>query len=367
MRVVIFSFADDIHALAVDWALKLRGIESRVICQADFPQRTTLSAYFGAQHGVKIHEPESPVEITSADVVWNRRIGPLVAPPAAHPSDLHAIEKQGKLFLQWFRASIFADAIWINSVESQERGSNKLQQLRMAEAAGFNVAPTLVSNAPVDIRAFLASDGAFIAKPLAPLNWHSDEISASAYTAEISGCESYPDDALQWLPMIYQRKLEKDFELRIVVMGRSVFAVRINSQDVKSAALDWRAGQDDPNMVHEAFELPTDMRSAIFRFMDAMGLLFGSLDVVVAPDGQYWFLEINEQGQFLFLETILPSLPLLDAFSQFCSRPSGDFVYAAPEDPIRLSSFYQSDYFKRDHCERLSLHLFHTPHVSEKE
>jgi hypothetical protein len=44
--------------------------------------------------------------------------------------------------------------------------------------------------------------------------------------------------------------------------------------------------------------------------MDSFGLNFASLDMIVTPDGEFVFLELNPNGQWLWLEYEL-GLPLV--------------------------------------------------------
>jgi glutathione synthase/RimK-type ligase-like ATP-grasp enzyme len=36
--------------------------------------------------------------------------------------------------------------------------------------------------------------------------------------------------------------------------------------------------------------------------LDRLGLRFGALDFVVTPDGEWWFLECNPNGQWAWIE-----------------------------------------------------------------
>jgi hypothetical protein len=43
----------------------------------------------------------------------------------------------------------------------------------------------------------------------------------------------------------------------------------------------------------------------------------------VDNDGQWWFLEINEQGQFLWLDQFNPQARTLETFCAFITAPEG--------------------------------------------
>jgi hypothetical protein len=67
-----------------------------------------------------------------------------------------------------------------------------------------------------------------------------------------------------------------------------------------------------------------------------LGLVFGCLDFIVTPAGDFVFLEINEMGQFLFVEKYTDLL-LLDAFSEFMLQGRVDFEWCAADAKIRYS------------------------------
>ena len=368
MSVLIFSQAVDVHATAVTWALGRHNVETRLVCQADFPELFTASVWFDPQHRVAISEPEHDHLIGDVDVVWYRRITSLTVPEGAHPADAFGIQQQGLNFLRSLHGSSFQRAFWINSYEAHLRGINKLLQLQVAGEVGLRIPRTLISNRPEDVRAFLAQKAdAFIAKPLSPLNWHGDDYLASAYTSHVTLADCADDQSIQWLPMIYQGQVRKAFELRVVVMGRSIFAAKIFSQELEDATLDWRIAQERPDLRYEPYVPSDDLRRRLLNLMDRLGLVFGSIDLIVDPDGEVWFLEVNEQGQFLFVEDRLPELPLLDAFAHFCISAKVDFVYAKTSDPATFSDFIASPTWQSDQTARLKLHNEYTPRISERE
>ena len=50
--------------------------------------------------------------------------------------------------------------------------------------------------------------------------------------------------------------------------------------------------------------------------MDEMGLVFGAIDLKLAVNGEPVFLEVNPQGQFLYVE-IRTGLPISDALAEY--------------------------------------------------
>jgi hypothetical protein len=52
------------------------------------------------------------------------------------------------------------------------------------------------------------------------------------------------------------------------------------------------------------------VEASIHRLMDSFGINFASMDMILTPEGEFVFLEINPNGQWLWLEEEL-GLPLV--------------------------------------------------------
>jgi hypothetical protein len=83
----------------------------------------------------------------------------------------------------------------------------------------------------------------------------------------------------------------------------------------------------------EPFTLPPSIATCCIEVLKNLGIVFGCFDFIVTPQGAYVFLEVNEMGQFLFLEHYA-SLPLLEAFSEFLLSASPDFEGSASPAPL---------------------------------
>ena len=64
------------------------------------------------------------------------------------------------------------------------------------------------------------------------------------------------------------------------------------------------------------------MGAALRRVMERFGLNFASLDMIVTPDGEFVFLELNPNGQWLWLEYEL-GLPLVAGMADLLMRHAG--------------------------------------------
>jgi hypothetical protein len=82
-------------------------------------------------------------------------------------------------------------------------------------------------------------------------------------------------------------------------------------------SLDWRYDAAINNLDVQIIATPAEVKDGLIAFAEAAGICFGSADFAVDRRGQWWFLEINEQGQFLWLEQYSPQAALLQKFCAF--------------------------------------------------
>ena len=54
------------------------------------------------------------------------------------------------------------------------------------------------------------------------------------------------------------------------------------------------------------------------------GLNFSAMDLIVTPDDRYVFLENNPNGQFIFVEEMVPELAMTDALAACLIRGAGN-------------------------------------------
>jgi glutathione synthase/RimK-type ligase-like ATP-grasp enzyme len=232
-----------------------------------------------------------------------------------------------------------SEAFWVNPIQSATRANLKTRQLQVAALAGFAIPTTLCSNDPSAIRAFLKrQNGEAIYKAFYPASWETDDGVAVLFSSTIHE-DDLPDPLLlQAVPGIFQAVIPKAYELRVTVMGRRIFAVRLDSQTIPGASLDWRAASEPVPL--EAVELPGTIYEACIRTLEDLGLVFGCFDLIVTPDGEYVFLEVNEMGAFLWIERQNPEIRLLDPFCEFLMQRTGAFHWERGVSNVRLEDLW---------------------------
>lgn len=333
-RVLILSEPGDVHAHAVAEALRFRGAEPLFYHTPDFPSRSaeTVLLENGATH---VHFEELGARLTAApvDAVWRRRPSFAVEEAILHPADREFANQECRIFRHSLFSTLFPEAFWVNPNEGAIRAGYKLLQHQHARQAGLSTPDTLYGNDPAQIRSFLERhDGRIVYKPFRPIAWRNERTSYVPYTSVLTADRLIEDQLLRCSPGIYQALVPKAYELRVTMMGRRAFGAKLLSQETERGKLDWRKSYADLKM--EPFDVPREVADACFQLLERLGLVFGCFDFVVTPAQDLVFLEVNEMGQFLFVETPT-ELPLLDAFCELLLQGSVDFNWDPNQVRVR--------------------------------
>lgn len=350
MRTLIVADPWDIHARAVAWGLDKAGEDSLVLYTHDFPQKSAISIHLDSgdsDSGEAVAVEFScarrcqSMALEDADAVWLRRWYQPIASPDLHPADgKFAQTESGEFIRATMQMLDEKQRFWVNPLQAKLRADRKPVQLLNAREVGLRIPRTLFSNDPEQIRAFFRRNGGrAVYKPLTAACWISEEKSHATFTSVLSEELLRHDASLANAPGIYQEFLDKQFELRVTVIGRSVFAARLDSQKDGYYLIDWRANQLDSEIQCEIFQLPADIEDKCLALMDRLGLVFGCIDIVVTPGGEYVFLEVNEMGQFIWLEDMNPELPLLDCVVKFLISRDPAFRYRAGSPTCDFGQF----------------------------
>ena len=217
------------------------------------------------------------------------------------------------------------DSFWMNPPLTGYRllEHNKLHQLRAAASVGLRVPPTIITNDPVELKAFFERQkGSIIIKTVASHFFrdqdgetvliYSNKPSREKFLRHLGG--------VKFAPVMAQKYIPKKFELRVTIVGSKTFACAIYSQDSERTRHDWRR-YDFERVKHEPYQLPAKIEEKLLRLMKRWGLSFGAIDMILTPRNEYFFLEINPQGQWGWIET-LTGLPISEAIARTLADPT---------------------------------------------
>jgi glutathione synthase/RimK-type ligase-like ATP-grasp enzyme len=337
MRVLVPTYPQDIHARSVALALEDRGHEVCLWYGADFPTRQSSS--FSLEDGVLLWQVEGnglSLDTEKFDVVWLRRPIAPVLPDDMHPGDRIIAHRECMAFYRGFMHLVAPDAFWVNPLASQERARAKPVQLVEAVRAGLLVPPTLCSNDPGQIRSFLRKfPGEVVFKGFSPAQWTREDGISFLYTTAVSEEDLPDDDVLRLSPGIFQRRIEKDCELRVTFMGDHAVTAKLLSQEIDASRVDWRAALGGVPVLPA--ELPEPVDRACREVMRRLGIVFGCFDFIVTPQGEHVFLELNEMGQFLWIEEENPEIRVLAPFCELLAQARPDFAWSPERSSLSFA------------------------------
>lgn len=182
---------------------------------------------------------------------------------------------------------------YVNHPLRNFEAEHKPLQLAVAQRLGMTVPPTLVSNDLAEIREFISAYRQVVYKVLRWTPYRKGETGLTTWTEPVTTEEL--DESVTAVPHLFQARVDKAADLRVVVVGTRVFSVRIDSD-----LLDWR--KDYSALTYRVVDLPDRWAQALVAFLEHFGLASGSFDLAVDRRGDINWLELNPNGQWGWLE-----------------------------------------------------------------
>jgi hypothetical protein len=327
--VLIITNDHDEHADAVSGELARRGVPVFRFHPADFPHNCSVSIEIdeGRVTG-ELRNSEDRVDFDDIRAAWFRRSGNLYETRLTITSE--KLENYVKIQSQGTLSALCSSlqTQWVSHPLALRRAEVKALQLIEASKAGLTIPHTLISNDPEWATTFVEAQGDAdcAIKPLLAVGV-TDEQGGFRMPLTAMLPRGHSLDSVALAPTILQPYVEKAFELRCVVIGERIFAAKMDTQGDEKSRIDSRGGEPD----HEIFELPGHVEASLHRLMGSFGLNFASLDMIVTPDGEFVFLDLNPNGQWLWLEYEL-GLPLVASMADLLTA---DVAAARPTEVPR--------------------------------
>ncbi|MCG7526062.1 ATP-grasp ribosomal peptide maturase [Streptomyces sp. OfavH-34-F] len=292
--VLVATEADDLTADMVIAELGRRNVPVTRFNPADIGSALTVSARFGscpAPVGGQLRTPSRTVDLTRVrSVYWRRPVWPTFDHLGADEARFASAQVRYGL-----GGALYAldGPLWVNHPLRNAAADYKPAQLAVAQRLGLVVPPTLVTNDPDEARAFIDNHGQVLFKILRWTPCRRDGVPVTGWADPVTTEEI--DASVALVPHLFQAVVDKVADLRVLVVGGEVFAVRI-----ESGLLDWR--KDYSALSYRVVDLPSRTEKALLAYLDHFGLASGSFDLAVDRAGDLWWLELNPNGQWGWLE-----------------------------------------------------------------
>lgn len=213
---------------------------------------------------------------------------------------------------------------WLNSVFDIRFAENKPYQLSVAKWIGFLVPEFCISNDPEICKNFIKKHDDCIFKPLkSGLIEEPEGVGKVLYTTKVDSNFIDKITTNGAMPIYLQRQVIKQSDIRVTVVGDKVFGAKILSQSSDASIVDWR--KSDAILPHERIDIPSEIQSMCLRLCECFNLNFAAIDFILDNTARFWFLEINPNGQWAWIESLL-GYPISDEIAElFLTRGKIDF------------------------------------------
>jgi glutathione synthase/RimK-type ligase-like ATP-grasp enzyme len=274
-----------------------------------------------------------PIDLSRCGAAIYRQTRPCTAAQGIVDDRLRSyVEQEAQRFLLDLFATL--DCFWFPaSPERLHRAQNKLLQLELARQIGFSTPPTLVTNDPDAFLEFWRAHSGRVVTKVASEVFHSVLGHRLArYTEPVQPRQVARYRSIGLCPTLFQGLVDKVLELRVTVVGSEVFTAAIHSQQSNRTRHDWRR-YDHHRTRYSVFDLPREVQCRCVALVERLGLVYGAIDLVLTPDGEFVFLEINPAGQYGWVEGRC-DLPISDAICSLVSAHAVDHGLRECDDAL---------------------------------
>ena len=301
-RVLVISNKVDVHTDSVIDALYKIGAEVIRLNTEDFRKNKYFLHLNNLEVVFNFATPE--YRVVSCDNVYSvyvRRITSIdVSDVDSEYQQLVRDESQVVLDSLY---ALLENARWLDCPQRRLFAANKINQLLAARTSGFSIPPSIITNLGDSAKEFIKLNSSIFKTLKYPIVDFGDKGCGMINTTKITLedidriCNDVPVTA-----NFFQHYMDKKYELRIHVIGKEIVAVKIDSQSNTEAIVDWRKANFN-DLDYEVISLPDIISKSILKFMNIMKLNFGIIDMIVTPAGEYYFLELNPNGNWTWLES----------------------------------------------------------------
>ena len=305
--ILIITITDDLHALNVQRVLAKRGYHDCHVFECDRISAEHYVYWMAAadkQEGYLRTGEGREINVGELELIWWRRVNANqdLAETIADNQHVRLINNDCRGALNGILSSCF-EGKWISNPQATDQACDKVYQLAVARRAGFRIPETLISQSIDEVKNFCERlNGNVIVKPVAGV------AGPLLFTQFVGDPTRLDPKSYRICPAVYQEYIPGTQHIRLNCFGDQSFAAIIETSD-----LDWRPNLNVPI---RNWEVPQSLHQQVRTVLDRLGLAMGVIDLKQTPEGEYVWLEVNPQGQFLFLEP-LAKIPLSEHFADY--------------------------------------------------
>ncbi len=172
---------------------------------------------------------------------------------------------------------------------------NKLINLSIAKQCGLKIPDTTITSKGCIVKNMLTA-AEQISKPISESEtFQNTDGSILKMLTEVVTTDEI-DVEKDFFPSLIQGNIKKWIELRVFFLGNRFYSMAIFSQSNSKTATDFRNYDNDKSNRMVPYKLPKSIENKLLKFIKHLGLNTGSIDMIVTPEREYVFLEVNPVG-----------------------------------------------------------------------
>ncbi len=318
--VLIISGTGDAHAEHMREILAYKEIPHLLFLTNNYPFESQLTFDFYNNYVLTFEDRQ--IVINTDWSIWNRRIFPPNF-PKDFPENLEdMVIEESKRTLQGLMVT--HKGLIVNNPFNNYRANNKIEQLQHARKRGLKVPDTIITNDTVKAKEFYQKhNGNIIFKmQKLPIIKDENEVHKTIMTTRVLPEHLDNFRRVENSPCFFQELIEKEYEIRITVIGEKLFPIAIYSQSSEISRDDFRR-YDFEKVKYGLVEIPQNISKKVVDLTYSYKLHYAGIDLIYTPKGEYIFLEINPNGQYLWTEE-MSGVKITDFFADYLAQLKGN-------------------------------------------
>ncbi|MBO3674783.1 ATP-grasp ribosomal peptide maturase [Streptomyces sp. NEAU-YJ-81] len=317
MTVLVLTRPQDATADLVIAELNERSIPVCRVDPGDFPEAVTMAAGIGPDgrlwDGV-LRGQHRDVSLTDVRSVYYRRPAAHRLHPDMSHQDARWADAEARAGFGGLMYSL--PGLWVNHPHRNAFAAYPPVALVASARSGLSVPRTLITNDSGEAREFVSALPGQVAAYKALGATHPsdhDDRPQALWTRQVRPGEI--DESVRRTAHQFQEWVDKEYEVRLTAIGHSLFAAEIHAGS-NASRLDFRADYD--SLTYRPCQVPEHIARGVNMLTFTFGLQYVALDFLVNPQGHWYLIDVNPNGQWGFIPDL--RTPITRALADLLER-----------------------------------------------
>lgn len=174
---------------------------------------------------------------------------------------------------------------------------NKQEVLSKAKKVGLKIPDTIITSEKKVLIEFSKEHKKIITKAIGDVE--SFHLKGDGYIYTYTNLINQINDIPEcFFPSLFQKAIDKKYELRIFFLNSKFYSMAIFSQLDSQTEVDFRNYNNTIPNRYVPFKLNFQIEIRLKRLMKLLKLETGSIDMIIDEKDNYYFLEVNPVGQY---------------------------------------------------------------------